>query len=125
MNTNTSHRGNPKYFQRVEDFEAVGFDLKPGQFIIFNQGTPHRSAANVSDRRRLGLTARFTIPSCRVMYDPPTRDFGLLPVSGCQQPDLYNKYAAAPTADAPIPLQELKQRYQVARERMPRPHFEM
>lgn len=46
----------------VDTEAAVDMELAPGQFFIFNERLLHHSHANRSDRRRLGLSARYTVP---------------------------------------------------------------
>ena len=46
--------------------KAVDIELKPGQFIFFNESTLHSSAANRSSSRRLGITPRITVPFVEV-----------------------------------------------------------
>lgn len=50
----------------VDLAKAVPFCLKPGEFVLFNELTVHGSEANRTDRRRLGLTPRITVPFVRV-----------------------------------------------------------
>jgi Phytanoyl-CoA dioxygenase (PhyH). len=40
----------------------VNMELKPGEFFLFNEKTLHHSEANRSDRRRMGMSVRVTIP---------------------------------------------------------------
>ena len=42
--------------------EAVHLELKPGQFIFFNESTLHYSPPNKSETRRFGITPRLTVP---------------------------------------------------------------
>lgn len=51
----------------VDGQNAVSMVLEPGQFFLFNERLLHRSAANRSTRRRLGLTARYTVPFVEVL----------------------------------------------------------
>lgn len=46
----------------VDAEAAVDMELAPGQYFIFNERLLHHSHANRSDRRRLGLSARYTVP---------------------------------------------------------------
>lgn len=49
----------PAHFDRSA---AVDMELAPGQYFIFNERLLHHSEPNRSDRRRLGLSARYTVP---------------------------------------------------------------
>ncbi len=42
--------------------EAVDLELKPGEFIFFNESTLHYSPPNRSETRRFGITPRLTVP---------------------------------------------------------------
>ena len=42
--------------------EAVHLELRPGQFIFFNESTLHHSPANRTETRRCGITPRLTVP---------------------------------------------------------------
>lgn len=55
----------------VDEAEAVDIELEPGQFILFNERTLHRSLPNTSSRRRTGLSARITTPFVYVNTDDP------------------------------------------------------
>ncbi|HRW05045.1 MAG TPA: phytanoyl-CoA dioxygenase family protein [Caldilineaceae bacterium] len=42
--------------------DAVHIELKPGEFIFFNESTLHYSPPNKSETRRFGITPRLTVP---------------------------------------------------------------
>ncbi|MEQ4209144.1 phytanoyl-CoA dioxygenase family protein [Actinopolymorpha sp. B9G3] len=46
----------------VDTSAAVDMVLRPGEFFIFNERLLHHSHKNTSDRRRMGLSARYTVP---------------------------------------------------------------
>jgi non-haem Fe2+, alpha-ketoglutarate-dependent halogenase len=46
----------------VDITAAVDMELAAGQFFIFNERLLHHSHANSSTKRRLGLSARYTVP---------------------------------------------------------------
>ena len=47
-------------------------EMKPGEFILFNERTVHHSDPNRSQRRRLGLAVRVIIPIVKVLkWDAP------------------------------------------------------
>lgn len=41
---------------------AVDMVLRPGEFFVFNERLLHHSHRNGSDKRRMGLSARYTVP---------------------------------------------------------------
>ena len=45
-----------------DDSQAVHIELKPGEFVFFNESTLHYSPPNKSDERRFGITPRITVP---------------------------------------------------------------
>lgn len=46
----------------IDTSTAIDMELEPGQFFIFNERMLHHSNANRSDQRRMGLSARYTVP---------------------------------------------------------------
>lgn len=61
--------------------EAVNLEMKPGEFILFNERTLHHSEPNRSQKRRLGLAARVILPFVNVLtYD--SDDHGLMLIAG-------------------------------------------
>jgi non-heme Fe2+,alpha-ketoglutarate-dependent halogenase len=50
----------------IDVASAVSFELKPGEFVLFNEFTAHGSPPNRTTARRLGLTPRITTPFVRV-----------------------------------------------------------
>lgn len=56
----------PRFFDAKE---RIQLPLKPGQFVLFNEKTLHHSEPNRSNRRRLGIAPRFTIPIVRIDHD--------------------------------------------------------
>ena len=68
-------KADPEAFE-VKD--AVAMHLAPGQFFLFNEKTLHQSDENRSDRRRLGLAIRVTVPFVDVDHDR------LFPDHACQ-----------------------------------------
>jgi ectoine hydroxylase-related dioxygenase (phytanoyl-CoA dioxygenase family) len=59
--------------------------LKAGEFILFNERLLHGSEANRSPRRRVGLSARYTMACTKVFQDhAPIRfpDHRVIVVSG-------------------------------------------
>lgn len=48
--------------EQIDTSTAIDMELAPGEFFIFNERMLHHSHRNRSDRRRLGLSARYTVP---------------------------------------------------------------
>lgn len=46
----------------VDTERAINMELKPGEFFIFNERMLHHSDLNKSQKRRMGLSARYTLP---------------------------------------------------------------
>ena len=46
--------------------KAINMELKPGEFFLFTEKLLHHSEPNRSDKRRLGLAVRITLPWVRV-----------------------------------------------------------
>lgn len=57
----------------VEESRAVDMQLSPGEFFIFSERLLHQSNVNHSNRRRMGLSVRMTVPFVKVYHDqsPP------------------------------------------------------
>lgn len=70
--------------------QVVSMELKPGQFFLFTERMLHSSAPNRSNRRRLGLAVRFTIPIVRSYKNHP-----VFLVSGTDRMG-FNVYGRAP-----------------------------
>ena len=48
---------------------AVNMELKAGEFFLFSERLLHRSSRNNSDKRRLGLAIRVTLPMVHIFQD--------------------------------------------------------
>jgi len=55
--------------QGVDISKAVSMVLKPGEFFLFNERTLHQSNKNISNKRRMGLAARLTLPFVKLTQD--------------------------------------------------------
>jgi len=49
--------------------DAVTIPLDAGEFVLFDQDTPHRSGPNATPQPRLGLAIRFTLAHVRIKAD--------------------------------------------------------
>lgn len=56
----------PKYFDAAQ---IVNMELAPGEFFLFNEKLLHHSEPNRSNRRRLGMSVRVTIPIVKIDHD--------------------------------------------------------
>jgi hypothetical protein len=69
-----AHREDPskEAFGKAIDFtdaeleRAVSLELRPGEFVLFNEFTAHGSDENRTALRRLGLSPRITVPFVRI-----------------------------------------------------------
>ncbi len=48
---------------------AINMELKPGEFFIFSERLLHRSSKNTSNKRRLGMSLRVTLPITHIFQD--------------------------------------------------------
>ena len=70
--------GDPDY---LDLHQAVNLEMKPGEFILFNERTVHHSEPNRSQKRRIGLAVRVVVPIVKVLtWDSP--EHALLQISG-------------------------------------------
>jgi len=58
----------PNYFKTDG---LVNMELKPGEFFLFNEKTLHHSEINRSQRRRMGMSVRVTVPFVKIEHDVP------------------------------------------------------
>lgn len=48
---------------------VINMELAPGEFFLFNEKLLHHSEPNHSNRRRLGMSVRVTVPFVRIQHD--------------------------------------------------------
>ena len=53
----------------VDEEAAVNVEVDVGEFFLFSARLLHRSGANRSEQRRLGLTVRVTVPLVKVAHE--------------------------------------------------------
>jgi ectoine hydroxylase-related dioxygenase (phytanoyl-CoA dioxygenase family) len=53
----------------IDPDNVVHMELEPGEFFLFSEKLLHRSNVNRSQRRRLGLSIRVTVPFVKVDHD--------------------------------------------------------
>ena len=51
----------------VDASKAIDMVLRPGEFFLFNERTLHHSEPNRSDKRRIGLSMRVTVPFVKLL----------------------------------------------------------
>ena len=56
----------PAHYDAIK---AVNIELEPGEFFLFNEKLLHHSEPNRSDRRRLGMSVRVTLPIVKIDQD--------------------------------------------------------
>lgn len=49
----------------------INMELKPGEFFLFNEKLLHHSEPNRSQRRRMGMSVRMTLPIVKIEQDAP------------------------------------------------------
>ena len=49
--------------------KIINMELKPGEFFLFNEKLLHHSEKNRSNRRRMGMSVRVTIPIVKIKQD--------------------------------------------------------
>lgn len=57
-----------KYFDSAK---IDNMELKPGEFFLFNEKLLHHSEPNRSNRRRMGMSVRVTLPIVKIQHDVP------------------------------------------------------
>jgi hypothetical protein len=57
----------------IDESRAVDMELRPGEFFLFSERLLHHSFPNTSDKRRMGLSVRMTLPCVKVYHEqsPP------------------------------------------------------
>jgi len=96
-----------RYFENPIKKESVFMELKPGEFFLFNERTPHRSQPNRSHGTRLSATLRYTTAFNEIVdTDPIAMRHGVLPVSGHAEAHRLNRIASAPTTDRAPTVEE-------------------
>ncbi|MCH2665820.1 phytanoyl-CoA dioxygenase family protein, partial [bacterium] len=74
--TSFHEMGDDQYY---DSDSAVDVEMKPGEFILFNERTLHHSHPNTSDKRRIGLAIRVILPFVTVLkYDSPAHTLPLI-----------------------------------------------
>ncbi|MEE2659544.1 MAG: phytanoyl-CoA dioxygenase family protein [Candidatus Latescibacterota bacterium] len=84
-------KGDPDY---IDEDDHINVQMRPGEFILFNERTLHHSEVNRSRMRRIGLAVRVLPPIVRVLkWDSPRH--GLVPICG-EDPMGFNRLSEPP-----------------------------
>lgn len=66
----------------MDKTRAKQIDLRAGQFILFHENILHYSSRNSSNKRRLGLAIRYTVPGVKIKVDQLFEGHFVYPVRG-------------------------------------------
>jgi ectoine hydroxylase-related dioxygenase (phytanoyl-CoA dioxygenase family) len=85
----------------VDSTNAIPMELQPGQFFLFNERTLHQSNKNTSQKRRMGMTMRITVPFVKITHDLPPLFPGHANILLCGEDKLgFNRLAEPPKENA-------------------------
>ena len=76
--------------------QAVNMELKPGEFFLFSERLLHASSKNTSDKRRLGLSVRVTIPIVHIFQDSHLHPGHTAILAKGEDVMGFNRYAGRP-----------------------------
>jgi len=86
----------------VDASSVINMELEPGEFFIFSERTLHRSSVNTSDKRRLGISFRVTLPIVHVFQDGAPLHPGHTAILAKGKDVMgFNRYAARPQPAKP------------------------
>ena len=77
--------------------QAVSMELKPGEFFLFSERLLHASGRNTSDKRRLGLAIRVTLPIVHIFQDTHLHPGHTAILAKGKDVMGFNRYAGRPT----------------------------
>ena len=75
---------------------AVNMELKPGEFFLFSERLLHASSKNTSQRRRLGLAVRVTVPFAHIFQDSHLHPGHTSILASGKDVMGFNRYAGRP-----------------------------
>jgi ectoine hydroxylase-related dioxygenase (phytanoyl-CoA dioxygenase family) len=85
----------------VDTAKAINMELRPGEFFLFNEKTLHQSEPNRSNKRRMGLSCRVTLPFVKIEHDIPPLFPGHAAVLVSGRDDLgFNRLVPPPTGNS-------------------------
>jgi ectoine hydroxylase-related dioxygenase (phytanoyl-CoA dioxygenase family) len=82
---------------RFDISKKIQLPMRPGEFVLFNEKTLHHSEPNNSNKRRLAIAPRFTIPIVRIDHDKLFPGHAAILVSGEDYMG-FNRLTAPPAA---------------------------
>ena len=83
----------------VDATGAIDMELKPGEFFIFSERTLHRSSKNTSNKRRLGMSVRVTLPIVHINQDTSPLHPGHTAILAKGADTMgFNRYAGRPAS---------------------------
>ena len=84
----------PKGFDAAE---AINMELQPGEFFLFTERLLHRSGPNTSQKRRLGMSVRVTLPIVHIFQDSGLLHAGHTAIIAKGKDVMgFNRYAGRP-----------------------------
>ena len=75
---------------------AVDMELKPGEFFLFSERLLHTSSKNTSNKRRLGLSIRVTLPMVHIFQDTHLHPGHTAILANGKDVMGFNRYAGRP-----------------------------
>ncbi len=76
---------------------AINMELRPGEFFLFTERLLHGSSKNESDKRRLGMSIRVTLPIVRMDQDnPPLQPGHTAVLAHGRDPMGFTRYGGRP-----------------------------
>lgn len=106
-NLPTVKSGDRMAFKMMADTHGIDLDkkvemaLKPGEFFLFNETTLHHSEPNRSDKRRIGLAVRVTVPAVKVKHEEIFPGHRCVLIRGCDTHH-RNEMQAPPAGNPPV-----------------------
>ena len=76
--------------------QAVNMELKPGEFFLFSERLLHASSKNRSQKRRLGLAIRVTVPFAHIFQDDHLHPGHSAILASGKDVMGFNRYAGRP-----------------------------
>ena len=76
---------------------AVNMELQPGEFFLFSERLLHASGKNTSDKRRLGLSIRVTLPIVHIFQDSHLHPGHTAILAKGKDVMGFNRYAGPPS----------------------------
>ncbi len=84
--------------QSYDAGSAVNMELKPGEFFLFSERVLHASGRNSSQKRRLGLSVRVTVPFVHIFQDSHLHPGHTAILAKGKDVMGFNRYAGRPSS---------------------------